>query len=122
MHLNPRKILTLLLVCAVALLPLRLGHAVPPGDEEAGPSISHHGSQDCHSSASLQSSHHCAEHATDGMSVSECCGDQCAGAQGLVAGAFEFQFTAEHNYSAFCLQPSPVTIAFYRFRPPIPLS
>ena len=122
MRLNSRKLFTSLLVCAVALLPLRLGHAVPPGDPEAGPSISHHDSHDCHSSGSPQSSHHCAEHGSDGVSISDCCGDQCVGAQGLVTGAFEFQFPGEHNLSALWLQPSPVAIAFHWFRPPISIS
>jgi len=123
MHLDSKKILALLMVLAIALLPLRFGHAAEDDAVAADPSyMSHMDRGDCGDGGQEGWSHDCCEHSTWGISVGDCCGDPCSGVQFFMASAFELNFPTSRIFRTALLRFLPEPLVSVEFRPPIAVS
>lgn len=123
MDLKSNKSLAILVAVAIVLLPFRFGHAMAENDSAGvNQSIMVHVGQICDHGASSHYSHQYAEHAPDATSFDECCGDQCAGAQGLVSSSLDFKFPVTQQFNPLWLKPMPEILVFVKYRPPIFLS
>lgn len=124
MHGNSKNIVVLLIVLAIALLPIRFGHAV--GDDAhavAGELVSSHpGMHGCDLDKNTHASNSCDDYSPDGSFVDDCCGDQCSSAQILLSSAYNQHFTPSHRFDLAWSQWLPEPIVSAEFRPPIHLS
>lgn len=124
MHKNSKNIVVLLIVFAIALLPVRFGHGAGVDAHSGdGETISSHIymlgcviNDDTHASGS------CADHSPNGSFTDDCCGDQCSTAQTLMPSMFTLHFTPSHSYDLTWSQWLPESIISADYRPPIKLS
>ena len=121
---NSNNLLVLLIVLAIALLPIRFGHAVgADGHAGAGEAISSHlDRHDCNLDENMHADSHCGDYSSDGSLVDDCCGDQCSSAQTLLPSAFNLHFAPSNSYDLVWSQWLPETIVTTEYRPPIKLS
>ena len=121
---NSNNILVLLIVLAIALLPIRFGHTVGVDDHAAaGEAISSHlDMHNCDLDENVHTTSGCDDHSSDGSLVDDCCGDQCSSAQTLLSGAFNLHFAPSNSYDLVWSQWLPETIVAIDYRPPIKLS
>jgi len=124
MHNNSKKFMVLLIALAIALLPIRFGHAVGVDAHIAAgvPNSSHHDMHDCNLDENRHASDSCDGYSPDGSLVDDCCGDQCSGAQLILTSVFNLHFTPSHSYDMAWSQWLPEPIISAEFRPPINLS
>ena len=121
---NSKNIIVLLIVLAIALLPMRFGHAVSMDSHaKAGEhSSSHLGMHGCDLDENTHASSGCDDLSSDGTLADDCCGDQCSTAQTLLPSAFKLHFPPSHRYDLALSQWLPEPIVFADYRPPIELS
>lgn len=118
-----KNILVLLIVLAIALLPIRFGHAVGLDDHAMSgePNSNHLDMHGCDLDENAHVSSGCDDSSSD-VSVDDCCGDQCSTAQTLLPSAFNLHFTPSHRYDLAGSQWLPEPIVSSDYRPPIKLS
>ena len=123
MHLNSKKVLSLLAALAIALLPFRFGHAAEGDAVAADPAyMSHMDMSDCGDSGKKSMSHGCCEQSAWGISIGDCCGDQCSGVQFFMASAFELNFPTSRIFRPALSRLLPEPLVSVEFRPPIAVS
>jgi hypothetical protein len=123
MHGNPKNILVLMIVLAIALLPFRFGHAAGvDGDMASGESLSSHlDTHGCDHVGSTHTSHSCDDYSAEGSSLDDCCGDHCSSAQIFLPSAFNLHFTPSHGFDLAWSLWLPEPLASAEHRPPIKL-
>lgn len=116
--------MVLLIAFAIALLPLRFGHAVGvdahTSAEEPNSSQLHKHGHDLDEPKHASGSYN--DYLPGESFVDDCCGDQCSGAQILVTSAFNLHITPSHSYDLAWSQWLPEQIASAKYRPPIKFS
>ena len=121
---NSNNILVLLIVLAIALLPIRFGHAVGvDGYAATGEANSSHlDMHNCDLVGNTHTTSGCDDNSSDGSLVDDCCGDQCSTAQTLLPSTFNLHFAPSNSYDLVWSQWLPETIVATEYRPPIKLS
>ena len=124
MYKNFSKIMVLMIALAIALLPLRFGHAAEVDVRATGGELNsshlHTHGHDPDENRHTPDSHN--EYSPVESVVDDCCGDQCSGAQILITSAFNFYSTFLPRYDLAWSQHLPDPIASAKYRPPIRLS
>lgn len=123
MYLDSNKILALLVALAIALLPFRFGHAAEGDAVAADPAyMSHMDMSDCGDNGKKSMSDGCCEQSTWGISIDDCCGDQCSGVQFFMASTFELNFPTSRIFRPALSRLLPEPLVSVEFRPPIAVS
>ena len=121
---NSNNLLVFLIVLAIALLPIRFGHAVSMDShaKSGEHSSSHLGMHGCDLDENTHTASGCDDYSSDRSLSDDCCGDQCSTAQILLPSTFNLHFAPSNSYDLVWSQWLPETIVAIDYRPPIKLS
>ncbi|MCP5409120.1 MAG: hypothetical protein H6963_07495 [Chromatiaceae bacterium] len=119
-----KNTLIMLIVLAIALLPIRFGHAVGVDDRAVAVKdiLSHLDMHGCNPDESTHAPNDRDNYSTSGSFTDDCCGDQCSTAQTLLPNAFNLNFSSSCGYDLTWSEWLPEHIVTVEYRPPIILS
>lgn len=119
-----KNTLVILIVLAIALLPVRFGHAAGVDDHvvTSEDMVNHLDMHGCNLDDNAHAASDCGNYATDGSFADNCCDDQCSTHQTLLSSAFNLHFASSHSYDQTWSQWLPESIVVVEYRPPITLS